>query len=318
MKYLIFLSLLSGCSYFKSKPVVSETAQEIPSWIYSPYDECSESHELCATGEARTFKEADTQAKNNLASIFEVRIVSDISISSEASQGMPWQADVRQQVQQSIKESVKEVLETVQIKKHFQKDGLTYALAVLDKVKASELLYHRLSRIDEELKAIWKVRQRTNFRKIVKLFLERERINERYFIVSGQGKPSPVSNAKIMKWRQERPMLEPIVLKVGQAPDWLTDKLKELLTEAGFKLIKGSASKILIIQVDSIKEYLNVEGFEKYTFIMTVTSIENNEKKKVITHSETVTGRSQADALLKIKFSFNEYLEQHLSDLHLD
>ena len=45
---------------------------------------------------------------------------------------------------------------------------------------------------------------------------------------------------------------------------------------------------------------------------------ENGEKKKVISASETVTGRTQGDALLKVKSFFNDYIEYHLSDLHLD
>jgi hypothetical protein len=72
------------------------------------------------------------------------------------------------------------------------------------------------------------------------------------------------------------------------------------------------------LQVDSIKEFLNVEGFEKYTFTLSMMSIEDGQKKKVISASETVTGRSQADALLKVKGFFSDYIEQHLSDLHLD
>ena len=71
-------------------------------------------------------------------------------------------------------------------------------------------------------------------------------------------------------------------------------------------------------QVDSIKEFLNVEGFEKFTFTLGLTSVVNGDKKRTISVSETVTGRTQADALLRVKNFFNEYIEQHLSDLKLD
>ena len=70
--------------------------------------------------------------------------------------------------------------------------------------------------------------------------------------------------------------------------------------------------------VYSIREYLNVDGFEKYTFNLILTSFANGEKNKVVSTSETVTGRSQADALLKVKNYFTDYIEQHLSDLELD
>ncbi len=98
----------------------------------------------------------------------------------------------------------------------------------------------------------------------------------------------------------------------------MSEKLKELLTEAGFRIVKGDAKKAISLNVDSIKEHLNVEGFEKYTFTMNMTSFEDGEKNKVLAASETVTGRTQGDALLKVKAFFNKYIEQHLSDLHLD
>ena len=122
----------------------------------------------------------------------------------------------------------------------------------------------------------------------------------------------------IVVWRESRPLVEPLALRIGQAPDWMVEKLKELLTESGFRIVKSDAPKMVSLNVESIKEFLNVEGFEKYTFTMNLTSFEKGEKNMVLAVSETVTGRSQADALLKVKHFFNDYIENHLSDLHLD
>ncbi|MGE3611149.1 MAG: LPP20 family lipoprotein [Bacteriovoracaceae bacterium] len=318
MKIYLILLILSSCSYFKREPVLSESSKSEPAWLYSPYDACDEATELCATGEGKTYSDSDAQAKVNLASIFEVKVKSDFNSFSSASSNFPWQGQVREEVQSSINQSVDQILETVQIKKHFKKDGLSFALASLDRNKAAQLLGERISKLDLELEALWANRQRTNLRKIVRLNLERERLNERYSIVAGGPKPSVVTYQQIIRWRESKPLVEDLSLKIGQAPDWLKEKLKELLTEAGFKLIKGETQKSLALNVDAIKEYLNVEGFEKYTFTLNMTSFERGEKKKVISISETVTGRSQSDALLKVKPIFTEYIEQHLSDLKLD
>lgn len=318
MKILLPLLLISSCSLFEAKPKLSETSQETPGWIYAPYEECQEAAELCATGEAKTYAQSDANARNNLASIFEVQVKSEFSAQTSSSQTYPWQGEVKQEVQQSLQESVNQILETVQIKKHYKAKGLSYSLASLDRAKASELVGSRLNRIDDELNVLWDKRSRTNFRKIVRLYLEREKLNERYSIVSGSPKPARMTYKDIMEWRQSRPKNEALYLKVGQAPEWMTEKLKELLTEAGFRLVKGDADKVISLNVDSIKEYLNVEGFEKYTFTMNMTSFEKGEKNKVIVATETVTGRSQGDALLKVKHFFTEYIEQHLSDLDLD
>lgn len=318
MKYFLLLLLLSSCSHFRKGPSLSEIAKDVPAWVYSPYDGCSEASELCATGEGKTLAQADAEARANLGSIFEVKVQSELNVTTSASQTFPWQAQVREEVQKSIKESVDQILETVQIKNHFKKDGLTHSLASLDRQKASELIGNRLSKVDGELDALWANHQRTNLRRIVKLHMERERLNERYSIISGTPRPSKVSWQDIVKWRESKPKMEPLLLKVGQAPDWMREKITELFTEAGFRLVKGDANKIVTVQVDSIKEFLNVQGFEKHTFTLNMTSIVNGDKNRTISASESVTGRTQADALLKVKHFFIEYIEQHLSDLRLD
>lgn len=318
MKNFVILLLLSGCSVFKTSPELSDSSKETPGWIYAPYEACSEANELCATGEAKTSRNADAQARNNLASIFEVKIKSDFHVETSSSQSFPWQSAVKEEVHHSLQQSVDQVLETVQIKKRYKHQGLSYSLASLDRSKASELLLGRLTKIDDELNTLWEKKSRTNLRRIVRLYLEREKLGERYSLVSGAPHPARMTYKDIMEWRQSRPQVEPLALRIGQAPEWMTEKLKELLTEAGFKIVKGDASKAVSVNVDSIKEFLNVEGFEKYTFTLNMTSFSKGEKNKVLTASETVTGRSQADALLKVKSFFNNYIEQHLADLQLD
>lgn len=318
MKNILFLLLLSSCALIKPQVELSDNSREVPGWIYAPYEACAEESELCASGEAKDSAQADAQARNNLASIFEVKVKSDFTVQTSSTQSFPWQGAVRQEVQQSLQESVEQVLETVQIKKRFKHKGLSYSLARLDRQKTSELLGGRLSKIDDELNTLWHKRSRTNLRKIVRLYLEREKLGERYSIVSGQPRPARMTYQEIMAWRQTRPRIEPLALRVGQAPEWMTEKLKELLTEAGFKIVKGDTVKAISLNVDSIKEFLNVEGFEKYTFTMNMTSYQDGEKKKILAASETVTGRTQADALLKVKAFFNQYIEENLSDLHLD
>ncbi len=318
MKMLFLLLVLTGCSSLKNKPELSSSSKGVPEWIYSPYEACDESGELCATGEAKTMASSDAQARANLASIFEVQVKSTLNSNQSSKSTFPWQSQVNEEVQIALEESVNEILENVQVKKHFKKDGLTYALASLDKSQAAELISGRMKKLDTELETFWQRRSRTNLRKIMRLHLEREKLNERYATVAGGKREAKPSYEEIMRWKDSRPEMIPLSLKVGQAPEWMTEKIKELLTESGFRIVKGEANRVLSMNVDSIKEFLNVDGFEKYTFTLNMTSTEDGEKKKVISTSETVTGRTQADALLKVKPFFNTYIEEHLSDLHLD
>lgn len=307
--------LLCSCSSSKNS---REGFIEIPRWVYSPYDYCDETKELCATGEADSYSSADAQARKNLASIFEVKVKSEFNSQSNAHEDAPLQGVIKQSVQHSLQESVDEILEVVQIKNHFENEAMFFSLASLDRIKAGELLGERLSKLDTELENLWKNKSRTKLRKIIKAYIEREKLNERFSIVTGEPRVSKITYKDILEWRESRPKQEELALRVGQAPEWVVEKIKELLTEAGFKIVKANAKKALLLNMDSIHEYLNVDGFEKYTFTLNMTSLESGEKKQVISASETVTGRNQTDALLKVKFFFLDYLEQHLSDLKLD
>lgn len=315
MKYALCLLLFYGCSGLQNS---QNRGVEIPRWVYSPYEYCDEAIELCATGDSDSYSAADAQARKNLASIFEVKVKSEFNSQGNAQEDSPLNGVVKQSVQHSLQESVEEILEVVQIKNHFENEGLFFSLASLDRTKAGELIGGRLTRLDNELVSLWSARSRTKLRKIIKTYIEREKLNERYSIVTGSPRPSEITYKDILDWKESRTKSEVLALRIGQAPEWLTDKLKELLTEAGFKLVKGDASKALLLNMESIHEYLNVEGFEKYTFTLNMTSIEKGEKKQVISASETVVGRNQTDALLKAKFFFLDYIEQHLSDLKLD
>jgi hypothetical protein len=85
----------------------------------------------------------------------------------------------------------------------------------------------------------------------------------------------------------------------------------------GYKTSEN-AHDVVTINVTSIKEFLNVEGFEKFTFTMKISHIRDNDKVGSLSKSETVVGRNQEDALLKIKNSLSEYLEEELYQLNLD
>ena len=317
MKIIFILLFLSSCGLIPPKPQLSENSSETPSWVYSPYDFCHQPSELCATGESKSLKGADAEAVKNLASIFESHL-KVVSLSENSQQDFPWLGVVRQEVERSLQESVSQIFETVTIKKHFQSSGMIYSLASLDREKSSELIGQRLSKLDDELNALWSKRRRTNLRRIFRTFLERDKLNEKYSILSGHPRPSKLTYADIIEWRQTQPRFEPLALRIGQAPIWMSDKIKDLLTEAGFKIVKGDAEKAISLNVDSIKEFLTLSGFEKYTFTMNITSFEKGERTKILSASETVTGKSQADALLKVKNFFTEYIDRHLSDLDLD
>ncbi|HLW56313.1 MAG TPA: hypothetical protein VKY27_02955, partial [Bacteriovoracaceae bacterium] len=272
-----------------------------------------------ATGEGPNFSTSGQEARSNLASIFKVHVSSSLQSSiTEENSLHQMEMKVRAEATRSLQTSVDEVLESVQIKKRFQKDGVFYSLAKLDRHAATAILNNRIDKIDQELLSYWNRKQRTLVRKMLRLSLERSSIEEKLAILTPVFRPAPISYQQILDWSLSFKNKVPVSLKVGHAPKWLTSKLSSLLNEVGYKIEKGEAKNLVSVNVTSIKEYLNVSGFEKYTFTMNIQNIQKGQKVGHLTKSETVVGRNQEDALLKIKNSFVEYLEDQLYTLNLD
>src|SRR5665648_704035 len=137
MKNILILLLVSSCALFKTEPELSPNSKEVPSWVYAPYETCDETQEFCASGEGKTFAQADAQARNNLASIFEVNVKSEYNIQTSSTENLHWQNTVRQEIQHSVTESVDQILKVVQTKQRFKgNEGFAYSLASIDRVKA--------------------------------------------------------------------------------------------------------------------------------------------------------------------------------------
>ena len=123
---LLWLLFLVGCTQFHpQKSGLSDTESDLPGWIYSPYEFCQDGREFCTAGEGRSLTEAEANARAHLASIFEVKIKTDFQSFTSSSQVLPWQSQVKEEVQKSISESVDQVLEAVEIKKRHKKKTLT-------------------------------------------------------------------------------------------------------------------------------------------------------------------------------------------------
>src|SRR5690606_34942337 len=143
----------------------------------------------------------DNEARSNLASIFKVHISSSFKSSmTEDNSVHQMEMKVRAQASQSLQSSVDQVLEAVQIKDRYHKDGVYYSLAKLDRYTATAILNNRLKKIDDELKTYWDKRQRTLIRKMLKLSAERTSIEEKLAILTPVFEPAPVSYQQILEW----------------------------------------------------------------------------------------------------------------------
>ncbi|MBY0516617.1 MAG: LPP20 family lipoprotein [Bacteriovoracaceae bacterium] len=309
--------LITGCSLFKAKPQLSEHAKELPSWVYSPMDDCIEERELCASGEGKTQSQADANALKSLAAIFETKITASTT-SVMTAQGIGAFAQAQESAAVSVRDEVQQTLEAAKIEKKFRYEKLNYSLAVLDKVKASQNLKASIDKVQDELAALWKRKDRTAWAQMWNLFHQREGLNDRYNILMGQRFAHQPSSKDLQDWFQSRVAETPMGLELLDLPEVYANALKSRLTNSGYRLFDVKSGARLKASWVAKKEHLNVEGFEKWFFILSLENISKaGAKVGGLSVQETATGRTREDCQMKVRETLLKNMESRLSELNL-
>lgn len=313
----LLLLFLAGCSTgtIKQEELV-DPQTSLPKWVYSPQEFCDESDLLCASGEGKSAQMAQAQALKSLASIFAVNIKSKVaSYQSSSSYGESFN-DAVEEAFVSVNASVSEILEAVQITEKVRKDGFSYALAALDISKASYNIRTKIRNIDDELSTLWKTQQRAYLKKILKLYFEREGLNDKYVILVDSRVPPPVELSQIHSWGKEDVDQGEVAL-VGKGPKWLIDHLKQTLSLIGFSL-KKEASRKVKVSWKAKDEFINVKGFEKFSFLLTLEHIENEVKEGVFSSVYQSVCREISDCELKLKDKVIDDISFEIAALKLE
>lgn len=319
---VLLVILFTSCATNKSKRKVEidgERSLDAPEWVHSPKDGCNEESEICASAEGDGQQQADANARNNLASIFETKIKSNFELEKFGYTHAEAEA-LTERVSSSVTESVETVLNSVEIKDRFQKDGLYFSLASLNKFKAAKTLNQEIKTIDDQLSFLYKEGNKSSILKMHMLFEQREMLNQKIIIITGKSKPTSMSFSKINLLKFKKNSVSKILLRnVNDAPKTLIKWIESLLTEVGYKVIeKANVEYIIRVKLIKKEEFLNVKGFKKFSFNY-VMEARNNTGESIGTYSTTLvsTGRNEKDAYLKIKVKLQDEIKSNLNKLNL-
>ena len=318
---LVLFVLLSSCATSKksTKPVMKVGEVEVPSWVYNIDEACLDATEICASAEGDTVNSADINAKNSLGSIFQTKIKSEFSLEKFGFTGPEAQA-MQERVSSNVSESVNTILKGARIKERFLKDDLHFSLAVLDKVLAKKSLRQEIRSIDDQLMYFYSKGLKSSLIKMHLLLNKRNLLNEKYIIVAGSGIPSQMTYSKINGLKYNGNNLNKINVKTtGTVPRTVVKRIESMLTEMGYKLMKNQAVDFNIrLKYKAQDEYLNVKGFKKYSFSLTVEAKNSTGVKLGSTISEQVgLGRNKQDAFLKIKNKLIEDIRNNIDQLNI-
>ncbi len=323
--YLSILTfiILAGCSTQrpKNKKVqdldVSESAKA-PEWVYAPHEGCSSAH-LCAAGEGESLTQADVRARKAIAAVFSTQIKSQFDI-HKTSYSDDELSELKERVSDSVTEKVEGILKGVEISKRFEKDGLFFSLASLDKSKAVQSLKREIKGLDSELDHLYSLKRKSSVMRMMEILDERAGLSDKLIALKGGASQAPVTFAQIQNIKFNNNGYDKVFIRAGSdVPVSLSKSLSQMLSDSGYKVRSDLAVDYIIdLKFEAKEAYLKVSGFKKFVFTFSVLAL-NNLKEKVgsFNVTQTQTGRTEQDAFVRAKLKLQQEAQKKLSKLNL-
>ena len=318
LAFLATLSCSTQIQKTKNKTFDEAERAEAPEWVYAADKACPPS-EVCAAGEGESLQQADLRARKAMASIFQTHIASQLN-ARQTSFSSSEIDELKEMVEIQTQETVEGILKAVEIKKRFHKEGLFFALASLNKRKASQSLQREISVIDQELEHLFQGKKKSAIKRILTLLEKRRHLDDKMIVLRGESSKAAYTVADALNIKYASKGHKKVFVKAAKnAPSILVKQFEELLAETGYKTQRDSAVDYILEVGFSAKEtYLNVKGFKKFAFAFSVEAKNNlNERIGSFVVNNEQTGRNQQDAFLKTKGYIQEQMEKNFNLLNL-
>lgn len=316
-KVILLGIFLISCSSTKKRSVF--VAEGEPEWLYAASAGCT-TNEICASGEGSSQSEADAHAKKALAGIFETKIKAEFQFSKQSFTDKEVTV-MKEFIEDQVNQQVDQVLKGATIKNHFKKNGLIFSLASLDKAKSLKILKQELTKTDDEMNHHFKLKNRIYIKKLNLLYNKREMLNEKIILITSVGIPRKITYSQINNLKYNSKGGDKLFIKsLNEVPSVLVKKLEEMFTDVGYKITeKNDGNYFINISFNEKEEYMNVKGFKKFAFEISVEA-KNNIGKRVGGYIVNMVslGRTKKDAFQKIRNNVIKKIETNLEKLNLN
>jgi hypothetical protein len=296
-----------------------------PKWVNSPVEFCPSS-ELCAVGEAAGAMIAEMSARDSLAKIFETRVSSDkeittISSTTSDSDG-PLDAIIDEEFKHKINELTDEVIQGAYIKERFESSDAHFALIALPKMKASKILEDKMRELDTLNDSLIKDGRRSSLNITLKNIKIRNKLHERYRVLRSTDFSSPISLSKVYDLKKKkRDLAVKVKLRVKEISKGkeIKKSIAQNLVENDFILSTQSPKFTVDVQLVSEKQYMKVEGFIKYKFILQASSKNlTGDKIGSLKYEIIQTGRSKKQAYENAVPGLKKFINDKFDELNID
>lgn len=298
----------------------SALAQKAPSWVNDPGKKCKKT-ELCAVGSGINKDAASADASVQLARVFNNQIKSSFTQNVKS---------INQKIDESISEEIEQktelILQGVVIGEGFD-DGESYhVFASLNKAKAASAIKSEIDSLDEKIKGLMQGSGTAKIKQAEKIFEQRQILNQRHQFLTGRSIATDISFTEIITTssKGQAGLITHVYLDEDE-PKEMEQHLAELLSKDGLKITRGqtlnkSANFIITGELIAEKQYLKVEGFEKYAFHLKLSA--KDALKKIssgeLKLSAVETGRNFSQVQEKALFNIKEQLNERLHELNIE
>lgn len=290
-----------------------------PKWVKDPEKACKKS-ELCAVGEGESLSRAKRAARLAIGKIFNTQVKSKFSESISSENG-----GLSEKTSDEIEEITDVVLEGVEIKKtHETKTGYM-ALASLNKRKAAQSYTREINKLDEKMTVLMEDYSAGSLMKVEPLYKKREMLNARVAFLTGMGIDPVVSYEDVFKGKKAavNSMIVHVYLDEDE-PKAIEGALAKVLSDRGYKTTSGrvrnkNSTHIVTGELVADKQYLKVEGFEKYKFLLKIKA-KNAQRVEsgALSTSVVTTGRNFAQCMEKALPQIKDYLKSNIDKLNIE
>ena len=283
----------------------------LPKWVNDPKLECKEEN-ICAVGIGNNYNLAISDAKNNIQKYFETKISS--SFRNELINNND--NNIKEYSNEFINEETLGVLKGVEVLKTYNKNKMFYALVSLDKNKVINEVKNEIQSIDEKMLVLIDETSTISSKKLEKMFSQREELNKKYLFLTNTKIPEIVRYEDIIN-NKNRNKKNSINYYVDTNNEDAKLLLNNLITESGGNITNKIEDAGITIKgkITTKKEFLQVNGFEKYSVTMEVSSIKDGKIINTLTKKETDTGMSYTQVYSKCIKRISNYITENFINL---
>ncbi|MDR1498980.1 MAG: LPP20 family lipoprotein [Rickettsiales bacterium] len=286
------------------------SAKVLPEWVQDAGKGCDEGH-ICAIGSGKSPGSAGADARSNLQKVFETKIHSSFSSRLSDRNNM-----VNEYATENLREETSGFLKGTIISKTFEKDGVFYALTSLNKIKTADGLRYDIEALDDKMSVLLSDKFPLSAKNLEKMYEDRKILNKKYMFLTGRSVPEVVKYENIFDDSINKGKKHFSYFVKVNDPE-IGSYIESLLIGTGAKIVRDPklAQRVLVGKITSRREFLNVDGFEKYTIVLNLENLGNNVVSTKLNREVTVTGINYNQIYVKAVEELKVFLNENFMQI---